>query len=75
MKNSSKFNYYYVQINTKEGPTIVAHSKDEETGELYHNFLSRGKANKLLKDQKKANPNEKYRVVREVKQYFATEWV
>ncbi len=75
MSKSSKFNHFWVQVEVPGGlPLIVPHGKDEETGEDYFEFLSRAKANKHLKEQKKANPDKRYRVVREVKQMFATDW-
>lgn len=68
-------NYFYVQIFVEGGmPEIIHHSQDEETGEFYYKFLSRAEANKLLKAEKKINPNNKYRVVRLRESYFATEW-
>lgn len=68
-------NLFWVEAkdeNAKE--TIVGHGKDEETGEIYYQFFSRAKANKLLKDEKKVSPQYKYRVVREVREIFRTAW-
>jgi len=73
--SATKQSYFWVQ-SMKEGhlPEIVPHSKDDETGEDYYQFLSRAKANKHLKEVKKGDPNRKYRVVRQVVQYFSTNW-
>lgn len=70
-----KSNTFWVESKDKKGKEqIIAHSKDAETGELYHLFLSRTKANKLLKDEKKVSPQYKYRVIREVREIFMTQW-
>lgn len=72
---ATNHNYFFVQkfVEGKE-PAIVIHSSDEETGEDYYQLLSRSEANKLLREQKKANPETKYRVVRLRESYFTTDW-
>lgn len=70
-----RVNYFWVESKDKKGKEMtVAHSKDEETGETYYKFLSRSKANKFLKEEKKVSPEYKYRVVREVREIFRTAW-
>lgn len=69
------FIHYFVQVQ-KEGefPMTVFHSQDEETKEFYHKFLDRKKANALLKAEKKASPDEKFRVVKCTETYDAESW-
>jgi hypothetical protein len=70
-----KSNKFWVECREPGGKEyIVCHSKDDETGELYHLFLTRAKASKLLEAEKKLTPHNKYRVVREVRQMFQTKW-
>lgn len=70
-----KSNKFWVESKDKNGKEqIVGHGKDEETGEIYYQFLSRTHANKLMRDEKKISPQYKYRVVREVRELFRTEW-
>lgn len=59
---------YWVQSKDEHGKEEnVCHSKDDETGELYYQFLDRAKANKLIWAERKASPEYKYRVVKETK--------
>lgn len=70
-----KLNRFWVESRDDTGiERIVAHGKDEKTGEAYYEFLTRASANKLLKEEQKASPNYKYRVVRKVVQIFKTNW-
>lgn len=69
------FVHYYVQsFKDQEAPRIVGHSTDEKTGEIYYKFLDRKSANKLLSDEKKGEPEYKYRVVKETTIYETTNW-
>lgn len=67
--------HFYVQC--KDGikePEIVCHSTDDETGEMYHKFLDRSKANKLMADEMKVNPTLKYRVVKLTENFETEDW-
>jgi hypothetical protein len=73
MKHS--FTNYYVQSKkTDERPQIVCHSKDDETGEMYHKFLDKKKAVKLMEDEKKVSPEYKYRIMKETTTYEEGVW-
>ncbi len=75
MSIRNKSNRFWVESKDNSGTErIVAHGQDEETGEMYYQFLSRTQANKLIKDEKKIKPEYKYRVVREVTEWFKTNW-
>lgn len=70
-----RVNHFWVESKDKEGKEqIVCHGKDEETGEMYHLFLTRSAASKLVAAEKKVSPEYQYRIVREVKEMFRTEW-
>lgn len=70
-----KSNVFWVESkDSKDNIQTICHGKDEETGEMYYKFLSRVQANKFLKDEQKAKPKYKYRVVREVREIFQTQW-
>ncbi len=74
-KTKRSFTHYYIQ--SKEGieaPSIVGHSSDEETGEVYYKFLDRAKAKKLLSDEKKSIPTKQYRLVKLTQTYETTDW-
>ena len=74
MKHS--FTHYFVQsLLGGSRPQIVGHSQDDETGEIYHKFLDRKKALKLIEDEKKVSPEYKYRVVKETTTYDEGEWI
>jgi hypothetical protein len=63
MKHS--FTHYFLQSKLgNEPPQIVGHSQDVETKEIYHKFLDRKKAVKLMEDEKKVSPEYKYRIVK-----------
>lgn len=73
MKHS--FTHYFLQSKLNdERPQIVGHSKDEETGEIYHKFLDRKKALKLMEDERKVSPEYKYRIVKETTTYDESAW-
>lgn len=63
MKHS--FTHYFLQSKLGDAPPqIVGHSQDDETKEIYHKFLDRKKAVKLMEDEKKVSPEYKYRIVK-----------
>lgn len=65
---------YFVQ-SLKDGKIeTLAHGKDEETGELYCEFLDKKKAMGLLEAEKKVSPEYKYRIVKETKTYKLGSW-
>ena len=69
------FTYYFVQLKIeKEDPIIICHSKDEETGGLYHKFLNKKEAVKLKKNEKKLSPEKQYRIVKCVENFHFDEW-
>ena len=52
MKHS--LTHYFLQSKLGDAPPeIVGHSQDDETKEIYHKFLDRKKAVKLMEDEKK----------------------
>jgi len=66
---------FWVESKDEKGKEqIVGHSQDQKTGEIYFLHLTKASANKLLKAEKKISPEYKYRVVREIKEMFRTEW-
>jgi len=63
MRNTST--HYFAQSQLGHNPPeIVGHSQDEETKEIYYKFLERKKAVKLIADERKLDPERKYRVVK-----------
>ena len=73
MKHS--FTHYFLQSKLGDAPPqIVGHSEDEETKEIYHKFLDRKKAVKLMEDEKKVSPEYKYRIVKETTTYDEGAW-
>lgn len=73
MKHS--FTLYFLQSKLGDvQPQIVGHSQDEETKEIYHKFLDRKKAVKLMEAEKKVSPEYKYRIVKETTTYDEGSW-
>ncbi len=73
MKHS--FTHYFLQSKKgDERPKIVGHSQDKKTKEIYHQFLDRKKAIKLMEDEKKISPEYKYRIVKETTSYDEGTW-
>jgi hypothetical protein len=73
MKHS--FTHYLLQSKLGDAPPqIVGHSQDEETNEIYHKFLDRKKAVKLMKDEKKVSPEYKYRIIKCTETYNEGSW-
>jgi hypothetical protein len=73
MKHS--FTHYFLQSKLGDAPPqIVGHSQDEETNEIYHKFLDRKKAVKLMKDEKKVSPEYKYRIIKCTETYNEGSW-
>ncbi len=73
MKHS--FTHYFLQSKLGDAqPQIVGHSEDEETKEIYHKFLDRKKAVKLMVDEKKVSPEYKYRIVKCTETYDEGSW-
>ncbi len=71
-----KLTHYYVQAQDGDKkPQIVCHTEDEETGELYHKFMDKKKAKKLLETEKKITPDVKFRVVKMTESYELGEWI
>lgn len=69
------FTHYFLQSKLGDAqPQIVGHSQDEETGEIYHKFLDRKKAVKLMEDEKKVSPEYKYRIVKCTETYEEGAW-
>ena len=60
MKHSSK--YYYIESKGKDKISIIGHSKDEKTGEIYYKFLDKKKALSLVEAERLISPEYKYRV-------------
>lgn len=73
MKHS--FTHYYLQSKLGDGlPKIVGHSQDKKTKEIYHKFLDRKKAVKLMEDEKKVSPEYKYRIMKCTETYEDGAW-
>lgn len=69
------FTHYFVQAKEEDkNPFIVCHSKDEETGELYHEFLDKKKANSLLEAEKKLTPTNKFRIIKRTEIFEEGDW-
>lgn len=70
------FTYYYLQCK-EEGkhPVIISHTYDKKTKEHFYKFVDRKKAQKLLDEEKKVNPELKFRIVKLVENYESGEWV
>ncbi len=66
-------NYFLQSKKGDERPQIVGHSKDK-TGEIYHKFLDRKNAVKLMEDEKKVSPEYKYRIIKETTTYDEGAW-
>jgi hypothetical protein len=74
MKKS--FTHYFLQSKLGEAlPQTVGHSEDEKTKEIYYKFLDRKKALKLMEDEKKINPEYKFRVVKCTESYEHGSWL
>jgi hypothetical protein len=74
MKHS--FTHYFLQSKLGDAqPQIVGHSQDEETKEIYHKFLDRKQAVKLMADEKKVSPEYMYRIVKETTSYEEGAWM
>lgn len=71
------FSHYYV-VSKKEGKKqmVVAHSKDDETGEEYFKFMDKKKAIALMESEKKITPDYQFCVMKEPTSYSeATKWI
>jgi len=67
--------HYYVQMQQENDfPKPVPHTIDEEKDEMYYRFIDRKKAQALADATKKANPDNKYRVVKSTETFYVTEW-
>ncbi len=69
--------YYFVQALETENsaPKIVAHTTDEKTGELYYKFMDKKKAVKLMNDERKVNPEFKFRVVKLIEKFESSDFI
>jgi len=73
--SKQSFTHFYVQAQKEGGlPEIVYHTYNKEEKEYYHKFLDRKKAKALAEAEKKATPNEKFRVVKCTEIYDVEQW-
>jgi hypothetical protein len=64
MKHSSTV-YWIESIDKKGKESVVGHSQDDKTKEVYYKFLDRKKALKLIDDERKVSPEYRYRLVKQ----------
>lgn len=76
-KEKTKIVRYYVQTrkNGKSLPEIVYHTKNDKTKEYWHEFINKSQAVELMNEEKKAHPNEQFRVVKIVTEYSSDGWI
>jgi hypothetical protein len=69
------FTHYYVQVLIEgSAPQPVYHTYDEEKDEYYFLFLDRNKAQALAEEEKRINPEHKFRVVKYTETYDPKPW-
>jgi len=69
MRKHTHTHYFIQSIAPGNIVTVVAHSKDEETGELYSKFLDKKKALKLMEEEFKINPDFTFNLIKVVETY------
>ena len=76
-KEKTKIVRYYVQTrkNEKSLPEIVYHTKNDKTKEYWHEFINKAQAVELMNDEKKAHPDEQFRVVKIETGYSSDGWI
>jgi hypothetical protein len=62
MKHSSTV--YWIEADKNGKRAIIGHSQDKKTGEIYHEFLNRKEAVKLMDEERKVSPEYKYRLIK-----------